>query len=54
MSAVAKAGRLWSGLSPMRGKGVLLNEWERLGRAYYAKGANNTCRITVKPQRRSD
>ena len=54
MSAVEKAGRLWSGLSPAAGQGVLLNEWERPGWTYHAKGTTNSCRITAKPQIASD
>jgi len=40
MSAVSKAGRLWSG-SSTDGQGVLLNEWEKPGWTYHAKGTNN-------------
>lgn len=54
MSAVSKAGRLWSGLSPTDGQGVLLNEWEKPGWTYHAKGVNNTCRIPIKPQTGSE
>ncbi|KIM40652.1 hypothetical protein M413DRAFT_446073 [Hebeloma cylindrosporum] len=44
MSAVSKAGRLWSGSSPTDGQGVLLNEWEKPGWTYHAKGANTLIR----------
>jgi len=54
MSAVLKAGRLWSGLSPTDGQGVLLSEWEKPGWTYHAKGANNTYRIPIKPQTGSE
>jgi CDP-diacylglycerol--glycerol-3-phosphate 3-phosphatidyltransferase len=41
ISAVLKAGRLWSGSSPKAGQGVLLNEWEKPGWTYHAKGAKD-------------
>ena len=40
MRAVAKAGRLWKQSSERFGTGVLLNEWEKPGWTYHAKGSN--------------
>jgi len=50
MSAVSKVGRLWSGSTPKDGQGVLLNEWEKLGWTYHAKGANDACSEVVNPR----
>ncbi|KAF5326651.1 hypothetical protein D9619_004742 [Psilocybe cf. subviscida] len=38
MRAVSRAGKLWKGPSPSEGHGVLLNEWEKPGWTYHAKG----------------
>ena len=40
MKAVSKAGRIWQDVpQPDGGHGVKLNEWEKPGWTYHAKGA---------------
>jgi CDP-diacylglycerol--glycerol-3-phosphate 3-phosphatidyltransferase len=40
MRAVAKAGRIWNlSANGGRGRGVQLNEWEKDGWTYHAKGS---------------